>query len=390
MPEHLITSLRETIENGSATQAIDELILQQTTHHDAHGLLMARLLKHRFEMGLSLTRLTSFDDIPDHLKDEFEKRYIAELEQLGQELLERHEIAKAWQYFRVINKTTPVAQAIENVPADGRQDDQIEEIIQLAVYDLVNPAHGLKLMLRSNGMCNTVTAFDQVYLQMTLAQRIKASAFLVEAMHDELAHAVRRHAEEKVAMLPANMSLRQLITDHPWVFENSSYHTDLSHLSSVIRFARCLTNQSAQLSLIDDLLAYGQQLDCDLMPHHDTPFEDFFIAHQHFFDVISAKDIEGGLNYFRQKTDSAEDEQDRSLAALVLIDLLSRLKRFEEAAPLVLQYLTDERIHGSAFVDFCRDAKQFGLLKQHAEKTNNPLLYLTAELEDLRTTKKYP
>ncbi|WP_459554821.1 hypothetical protein [Lacunimicrobium album] len=384
MPSETITSLRETLTNQSPEQAIEQLIATQSRGRDAHGLLMARLLKHRYELGLPLTRLTSFDDVPNHFKDEFERRYIAELEKLGHELLDKHEISQAWQYFRVINQPGPVADAIAKVPADGAHDDQSEEIIQIAVYELVNPAHGLKMMLRSSGMCNTVTAFDQIYLQMSLPVRMKAAAFLVEAMHEELTHAVRRHVEEKVAMLPPDMTLRELIVQFPWVFEAGGYHTDLSHLSSVIRFARCLASEASQLTLLDDLLFYGEHLNRDLLPHSDPPFGDFFVAHRHFFDVVSGKDVEGGVGYFRQQMEQADEDQDRSLSALVVIDLLARLKQYEQAGPLVLQYLTDERVHGSAFNDFCRDAKQFGLLKQHAESTNNPLLYLTAELEERR------
>ncbi len=384
MSNETISSLHEAFTNQSPEAAIDRLIEIQSRGRDAHALLMARLLKHRYELGLPLTRLTSFDDVPDRLKDDFEKRYIAELERLGQELLDRNEIGQAWQYFRVINKAEAVSQAIEKIPADGSHDDHTEEVIQIAVYELVNPSHGLKMMLRSNGMCNTVTAFDQIYLQTPLKERMTSAAFLLEAMHEELTIGVRRHVEEKVAMLPPDMALRELITQHLWVFEKGNYHTDLSHLSAVIRFARCLTNETPQLPLIEDLLLYGENLDRDLLPHHDPPFEDFFVAHRHFFDVVSTRDIEGGLSYFRAKMENADDEQDRSLSALVVIDLLSRLNRFDEAAPLVLKYLTDERIHGNAFLDFCRDAKQFDLLKQHAENTNNPLLYLTAELEEKR------
>src|SRR5690606_36450682 len=110
-----------------------------------------------------------------------------------------------------------------------------------------------------------------------------------------------------------------------------SYHVDTSHLNSVVRFARALDKDDPELELAMQLAEYGSRLHESFQYAGDPPFEEFYPAHLQQFRVMSGKDVEGGLAYFRKRREAQPGDRHRQLIALVLTDLLCRAGRETEA-----------------------------------------------------------
>ena len=157
--------------SSDAGQGLDVLITELEQGDDPHLLFDAICLKWKYEHDLPLLQPTSVAEVPRDLKTEFEQVYIDAARRTGQALLDRKRLADAWMYFRAINEPEPVTAAIEECPVPDELDDSFEELIQLALYQRVNPPKGVELMLATHGMCNTVTARPRGFSRSRSSER---------------------------------------------------------------------------------------------------------------------------------------------------------------------------------------------------------------------------
>jgi hypothetical protein len=202
---------------------------------------------------------------------------------------------------------------------------------------------------------------------------------MVWELHQELTETVRRHVQQKIPTIDPTASLAELIAGRDWIFEGGNYHTDVSHLSSVVRFARALEGPDEELKLALDLCEYGRHLDGPLQYPGEPPFEDFYEAHRHFFRVLLDQDRDAALEYFRQKLADEPDEHDKPLLAYVLVDLLMRAERLDEAVEVAAQYLSNLGDDvGFSLADLCAEAGRFDRLKEVTRENNDLVGYAAA------------
>ncbi|RMG42120.1 MAG: hypothetical protein D6725_00145 [Planctomycetota bacterium] len=369
------TRLRAALQAGGPSQLLDALIEQLREKGDYHRLFDALLLKKRVELGLPLERLTTFDNVPEDKRSEFQDAYIAAAREVGRLLLDAGQLKDAWIYFRTIEEPEPVADAIERAAASLEEgDERVEELVNLALYEGAHPIKGLELILRNYGICNTITTLDQCFGQLTPEQRRQAAAMLVRQLYSDLRQSLQYDIQQRIAGAPVSDSIAELIRGRDHLFEGGTYHVDVSHLNSVVRFARVLEPADPELKLAVELAEYGGKLDKQFQYPGDPPFEDFYAAHRHFFNALLGRDVEQAVQYFRRKVEEASDEQDRQLAAYVLVDLLRRIGRSNEAAEIAAEHLSRlDDPHGFSFVSLCREAGRLDLLEQAADRNDDPL-----------------
>jgi len=371
---------------GEAGAALEALMAYLKQEGDPHHLFDARLMKWKFDNGLPVMQPTSVADVPREKRSEFEQVYIEAARETGKQLLERKQLTDAWMYFRAIDEPETMAEALESYQAPDDINEEFEEILQLALYQRIHPAKGVSLMLSTHGMCNTVTAVDQLYLEMKADDRSKCAEIMVKQLYDDLAHNVRYEVEQRSPMLPPDQSLTDLIAGRQWLFENENYHIDVSHLNAVVRFARSLEeNQQESIEKAIQLCDYGARLAPHLQYPGEPPFDDYYVAHKHYFQIVGDKNRDESLEFFRERMHQAEEPSDRELIAYVLVDLLMRLKRHDEAVDVAEKYLGE--VHeqsGFSFVALCEDTKDMDALQRHAKKVNNPVLYVAAQLQKTR------
>lgn len=357
---------------------LDHLIARLRSERNWHSLFDALLMRRRQELGLPLVRPTSLRDVPEGLRDDFEKYYVDTAREVGRLLLEDGHIGQAWNYFRAINEPEAVARAIEALPENAPADEQVVEI---ALFQGVAPVKGLQLFLHSHGTCSTITALDQQFAQMAPATRAACARVMVRRLYEDLRGNVEHDVKRRQPMTPPGGSLRELIAGREFLFQDDNYHIDVSHLNSVVRFSRMLEPTDPELELALQLAQYGARLSPQYQYGGNPPFADFYPAHIRYLQALLNQDREESINYFRQQITGDPSETDTQLAAYAVVDLLIRLDRHSEALDLALQYLSDSAEEfGLSIPELCVKAGRYDRLKDYARGRGDLLNFAAALL----------
>ncbi len=364
---------------------VEKLIAALRERRDYHQMLDALLLKKRLEMGLPLVRPTSFDGVPQARQEEFEESYVAAARQVGELFLADGDIARAWAYFRSIREPEPVARAIDKLEIDSDGSAESEQLIQIALYEGVHPVKGLAMLLKTHGTCNTITAFEQHAGQLGPDDRRNAAALLVDNLYHDLRESVRREIERRSQTAPAEATLSELIAANDWLFDEGNYHIDVSHLHAVVRFARFLKPGDPELAKAQQLAEYGAHLAAQFQYPGDPPFDEYYPAHQKYFQALGDAGREEALQFFRSKIDSLSDPQDQTIAAWIAVDLLMRLDRLEDALELAAKHLRDaEDGQNFSFSQLCCQAGRLDVLKRVLRERGDLVGYAAVLLQNGR------
>lgn len=381
MQNSLFHQLEAAAQQGDTASLLQSLIKQVEQSGDWHKLFDARMLQKKHELGLSLSQPSSLQDVPEQYRKEVEATYVAAAREVGEKFLSEGNLSAAWMYLQVIREPEKLAAALDELPDQIDDYERTEELLQIALYQGVNPPKGVQIMLSGHGTCSTITALDQALPRMSQAHRAACAKIMVRSLYDDLRHSVQRHVEQKVPMLEPDLSLKALITGRDWLFEGGNYHVDVSHLNSVVRFARSIEAPAEELELARQMADYGTHLERTLQYEGEPPFDDFYPAHLQFFNILLDKNREEGLQYFREKLAAEPDEQDKPLLAYVLVDLLIRSEQLDEAVELAARYLSNLNEEVSiSFDELCVKANRLDILKQVRQDQNDLVGYTAALL----------
>ncbi|MCA9073780.1 MAG: hypothetical protein KDA93_02015 [Planctomycetaceae bacterium] len=379
MTETTFTQLEELSANETPEAALERLMDVLREQKAYHKLFDATLIRKKHELGLPLSRPTSFEDVPEEHRKEVEEAYVEAAREIGKLFLADGDIPSAWMYMQVIREPEPVKEAIEKLPVATDYSEANESVMQIALFEKVHPLKGVKMLLRSHGMCNTITSLDQAMGNLSPEQRSDCAKELVRELYHDLSESVRRQVQEKVPLIEPKTTLRELLAGRDWLLEGGNYHIDVSHLSSVVRFARSIDAPADELDLVLQLCDYGQRLDPQLQYPGEPPFEDFYPAHRHFFQVVLDKEVDTSLDYFRQKLENEPDEHDKPLLAYVLVDLLVRSKHLDEAVEVAAVHLTGlGNDVGFSFAELCADAGRLDRLAEVMREQDDLVGYTAA------------
>lgn len=379
MTESDFGQLDELYGTGGEEAVFAGLIETLRDRKDYHKLFDTLLIRKKRAMKLPISRPTSLDDVPADQRKEVEATYVEAAREVGELFLADNDIPSAWMYLQVIREPDKVKEAIDQLPLSSDVDEKSEEVTRVALFERVHPVKGVQMMLRSHGMCNTITSLDQAMPSLSAEQRRQCANVMVRELYDDLTETVRRNVQQRIPTIEPNAGLRELITGRDWLFEGGNYHTDVSHLNSVVRFARSLDPADEELKLALELCEYGRQLDEPLRYPGEPPFEDFYEAHRHFFRILAEQDREASLDYFRKKLADEPDEHDKPLLAYVLVDLLMRADHLDEAVDVGTTYLANLGDDvGFSLADLCREANRFDRLKQVARDKGDLVGYAAA------------
>ncbi|WP_437224837.1 hypothetical protein SH661x_003804 [Planctomicrobium sp. SH661] len=369
-------------EQGAAA-ALEQLVATLREQKEWHNLFDARMLQKKHALGLPLSRPTSLQDVPEVHRKSIEETYLLAAREAGEGFLADGDILNAWMYFKVVREPEKVAQALNELPDEISDYQQLDRMVQIALHQGVNPAKGVRWMINGHGLCSTITALDQTLPELTQPQRVECAKIMVRELYNELRESVQRHVEQRIPMLPPNQSLEKLIAGRDWLFENGSYHADVSHLASIIRFARSIESPAEELEMALQLAQYGTKLDKSLQYAGDPPFGDVYPAHVHFFHVLLNRQRDAGLKYFRSQLEAEPDAQDKPIYAYVLVDLLVRCGQLEEAVKVAEVHLNNlgEEVSVS-FDELCTDAGRLDVLKKVRREQGNLVGFTAAVVRE--------
>ena len=147
-----------------------------------------------------------------------------------------------------------------------------------------------------------------------------------------------------------------------------------------MRFSRFLDASCPELKKVTELAEYGAKLSSQFHYPGDPPFDDFYPAHVHFFQALADEGRDSAIGYFREKLDAATDDEEKPLLAFVLVDLLIRIERLDDALDVAEKYLSDvEDASGFSFSNLCQQTGRLDVLQQVA-RDKGDLVTFTAAL----------
>lgn len=367
----------------SATQLLDAVERTLATQGDFHRLFDAKLIRARKGLGLPITQPTSLNDIPPEHDAAFREAYTNAARDVGQRFLDAGQLADAWAYFRTIHETAPVRDAIAKQVTEAAREPgpELDELLNLALYEGAHVVEGLKLLLKTHGICNTVTAMGQLLAQMSPDERRQAAALMVRTIYSDLQHNVRREVEKRQPTLKPGMSLGELIRGREFIFADGAYHVDVSHLHSIVSFARHLQKGDPELQLAIELSQYGGQLAEPLQYPSDVPFDDYYTANENFLKAVAGIDVDQSLQYFIDRLNKEPDPADKRMIAFVVVDLGQRVDRVNQTLDAAAPYVSKlEDPTGFSFTAFCVKSGRLDALETAARENDDVLALATALL----------
>ncbi len=379
---------RQQSTGNAATALLDAAERTLLAQKDFHRLFDAKLIRIRRQLGLPITQPTSLKNIPLQHDTAFREAYTNAARDVGQLFLDAGHLADAWAYFRTIHETEPVRQAIVAKAAamSAEPGPQLDELLNLALYEGAHIVEGLKLLLKTHGTCNTVTSMSQIMTQMTPEERRQSAAMMVRNVYSDLQQSVRRDIERRQPILKADLSLGELIAGRESLFADGGYHIDVSHLHSTVSFARHLHRGDPELQMAIELSQYGSQLAEQLRYPSDVPFDDYYVANGHFLRAVAGKDVDDSMQYFLARLQQEPELADKRMIAFVIVDLGQRVDRVNMALDAAAEFVSGlEDPGGFSFTAFCVDAGRLDALEAAARRNDDVLALATALLSSSGT-----
>lgn len=355
---------------------------------DFDRLFDLRLLQAKIELGLPVGRPDSLVDVPREHRAAVDETYRAAAREAGQALLAAGDPVRAWSYFHAIGEPDPVREAFEALPVRGGDHPDVDyerdqELANIALFEGANPRKGVEMLLALVGTCSTITTLDQALPQLNASDRAACADTMVRSLHADLMRSVTADIEQRTPLLRPATTLTELLTGRPSLFENANYHIDVSHLSSVVRFARSLEPPSDALPLAIELCEYGRRLDGTLQYNTEPPFDTFYPAHIQFFAALQAagtddeSPIDKAEAYFQKKIDDEPDVPDQRLIAYVMTDLLVRCGRSDAAVAIAAKHLANSGAEtGFSFIELCQTTGHLDKLAAFSQEHDDALGFL--------------
>jgi hypothetical protein len=172
-----------------------------------------------------------------------------------------------------------------------------------------------------------------------------------------------------------------MITGREFLFAEGNYHIDVSHLHSIVGFARHLQQEDPELKLAVEMSLYGQQLDEHLRYPADVPFDDYYHASENFLRAVAGEEVSASLEWFVDRLQREPDESDRRMIAFVIVDLAQRVGRLAESLEIAAPWLSRmEDPNGFSFTACCVESGRLDLLEKIACDNGDLLALATLRL----------
>ena len=327
MDNAAFNALEQTFRSDGPEAVFDLLIGTARREKNYRMLFGARLMQVRHRLGLPLIDTDPVPGLTDEQRPVYEKEVKQIAREAGELFLASGDIAAAWPYFKAIGEPAPVAAAIENVTSG----ENLDRVIEIAFQEGVNPRKGFELILEHRGICSAITWFGA---NMTYDSRQECLKLLVRTLYSQVAAALKETIAGTEGAAPETNSVAQLMAGRPWLFEGMSYYVDSTHLASVLRFTPELED-AATLRMAVELADYGKCLNPMFHFRGDPPFEDTYSDTAAYLRALLGEEVDAAIARFRQKVDAVGN----TTPAEVLIELLVRLRRYDEAIQASLECL---------------------------------------------------
>lgn len=384
MHPSLFDQVEKALQAEGPAAAIGRLCQSLRDSRDYHLLFYALLLKTRHELGVSPIPTGPSQDIPRSAHPAYEEGIRSAAREVGRLYLELGQPVHAWGYFKMIDEPGPVREAIEKFePVD---DEEVQGIIQLAFYEGLAPKKGFDLLLQRFGTCSAITTLSSSELPHSDEVKQHCIQALVRQLYRDLRSSLQSAITERFGAAPSIADapedapgvVRQLIDGRDYLFEEDAYHIDTSHLSSVVQMAMNLP-RCPELDLARELCEYGSRLSGRFLGQDDFPFDEGFKDYKVYLDILAGHEEEKGVAHFRDKLEKADPDDIGTYPAEVLVNLLLKLGRGQEALAVSRKYLGS--VEGRPMScpnlnELCQRLGDYKALAEAAKQQGDPVHYL--------------
>jgi hypothetical protein len=115
----------------------------------------------------------------------------------------------------------------------------------------------------------------------------------------------------------------------------------------------------------------------------DPPFDEYYKAHLHFFRILADDRRSEAIEYFQSRLQAAAEIEDRRLIAYVLVDLLVRIGKKNDAVVVAKEHLADlDESSGFSFAQLCEEGDRMDLYRETAQEKGDLVGFTAALLRD--------
>jgi hypothetical protein len=367
----------------------DALATSLSARRRWHALFDLRILQARMAVGLPPASGPA--DVPADLRDRFDERSLAACREAGWPLFEEGHVAAAWMYLRAAAEPAEMSRRLEALAARlGTSDDgddeeaarSLEEIVGVALWDGVDPALGIALVIRTQGTCNAITAYEQAVSRLPAPRQRPAAGVLVSHLHAEVSAGLAQELERRGLDAPAEPSIPACLER---LGGDPGLHVDVSHLQSVLRIAR-ICDDEPTIRRAWELASYASRLPPDVVYPGEPPFENVGEASRLFYGSQVGVDVAEALRYFRAEAAGAEPTSG-TLPCDALVLLLARIGRPAEALHAALSRPRNETAMPSplqaagaipSVIDLAAASGEWDLLRRACRERGDEITFAAA------------
>jgi hypothetical protein len=375
MEKATFDELQQTLSSKGPAATIDRLCTRLRENKDYASLFYALLLKKRHELGVAPVPAGSAADLPEKVHSEYEDAIRDAGRQVGNLYLEEGNIPSAWNFFRMLGEPEPVAKALENYKPG--EDEDCQQILEIALYQGAHPCRGFDMLLERHGICSAITAASG---EMPYPPEVREHCVkrLVQALHLQLRERLQAAIAEKEGAEPAWTTMKEMLAGRDWLFADEFYHVDVSHLGAVVQMSVHLP-PGEELGLARELSEYGTHLSPRLQYEGDPPFDDQYRDYGVFLSILAGDNVEDGLAHFRAKAENADPNIAGTFPAEVLVNLLLKLNRPEEALATARKFLAGARgqkLSCPTISDLCQRVNDYRPLVEVSREQDDPVNFV--------------
>jgi hypothetical protein len=334
--------LKQAFLDGGLPVLLDALDDRLRDARRFHDLFKSRQMRIRHELGLPLLPDAGSDEATEHQREQLEEQLCDVCREIGTLLVRDGQIRDGWAYLRVLGDVELAAGILAEIRPN---EDNVDALIEVLLHEGVDPSRGFAFVLDYYGTCNAVTMFEGISEQLTEQDRQAIADRLVTHLHTQLVDAVVADVTQKEGVEPAPRTLEALVKDREWLFADHACHVDTAHLAATMRAARCLDEENS-LRLALDLTEYGKRLDQQYHHEGEEPFAEIHLSHALYFAARLGKNVEEAVEYFRDRAESLDVSQHGLFPMEVLMELLCRLGRYDEAVDALARFAERENVFG--------------------------------------------
>lgn len=375
MSDTPFATFRDSLNAAGPLAAAEKLCDHLRATEDFQALFYAMLLKKRVQLGVSPFPTGPAADLPESTHTEYEQAIREAGREVGHIYLKRNDLFKAWGFFRMLGEPEPIRSALEAYTPG--EDDDTYGVVDIAWQQGVHPTKGFDIVLARNGICSAITMVGGADLSRNPEVRDHCVKGLARGLYAQLKERLTGDLTARGITVPADATVREMITGRDELFADDSYHIDTSHLSSVVQFAMHLP-PCAEHDLAVELCEYGAKLSPNLQGDTHPPFEEGYADYKVYLDIVGDRNREAGIEHFKAKLPAAK-EMGNTLPAEVLVNLLLRLDRLTDAVVVAREYLSDvgeQELSCPPLTELARRAKDYATLATAAERSGDPVTYL--------------